>query len=277
MKATIPEPGGHPSPAAGPATGGNLRAVDPSAPDCWWAPFRQVGTARVVHVDLSPQEAREVAAFAWLDDAERARWNRFQLAPARRHFVLCRAALRSLLCTHLGCDNERLSFGAAKGGKPFALVDGRPVDVGFNVSHSGRHGLIALLATGQVGVDVEEYVPRRDLDQLIAAVFGPDEQADLAAVSGADRVRLFFRLWTLKEAVAKALGTGLSFDVSRFEIPGAIRSGAERGLLRIPQVPDPEWQLTDLGDERFAAAVAQEFPAGTDRVEPAGTPAPGGA
>ena len=172
--------------------------------------------------------------------------------------MLCRAALRSLLCTQLGCSNDGLSFPVAKGGKPFAVVDGQPVPRGFNVSHSGRHGLIALAATGRVGVDVEEYVPRGDLDRLSAAVFGPDEQADLAAVSGADRVRLFFRLWTLKEAVAKALGTGLSFDVSRFEIPAAIRSGTERGLFRLPQVPDLEWQLSDIGGERFAAAVAHE-------------------
>lgn len=180
--------------------------------------------------------------------------------------MLCRAALRSLLCTHLGCDNELLSFGAAEGGKPFALVDGRAVDVGFNVSHSGRHGLIALAPSGRVGVDVEECVPRRDFDRLSEAVFGPRERADLAAVAGGERIRLFFRLWTLKEAVAKALGTGLSFDVSRFEIPAAIRSGARRGTLRLAQIPDVRWQLADIGDERFAAAAAQQIPAVTDRA-----------
>jgi len=232
--------------------------VDPSVPDCWWAPFTLIDGARITHVDLAPHEAREAVGSAWLDPAERSRADRFLHAPSRRRFVLCRAALRSLLCAHLGCENAELSFGAADGGKPFALVGGRPVDVGFNVSHSGHHGLIALAPSGRVGVDVEERVPRRDLDQLSAAVFGPDERADLAALAGDYRVHLFFRLWTLKEAVAKALGTGLSFDVSRFELPAAIRSGATGGLFRIPQVRDAQWQLTDIGDERFAAAVAQE-------------------
>ena len=259
MTATIPETrrlaarGG-----ADTTPGDSLRAVDPSAPDCWWGPFRQAGRTRIIHVDLVPHEAREATAFAWLDGTERSRWDRFQHAPARRHFVLCRAALRSLLCADLGCDNAQLSFDAADGGKPFALVAGRPVDIGFNVSHSGRHGLIALAPSGRVGVDVEERVPRSDLNRLIEAVFGPDERADLAALSGGDRVRLFYRLWTLKEAVAKALGTGLTFDVSRFEIPPAIRSGATGGLFRIPQVHDVQWRLTNIGDEQFAAAVAQE-------------------
>ncbi len=238
--------------------------MDPSAPDCWWEPFGQIDGVRVIHVDLAPNEAREAAGFAWLDSAERSRSERFQHAPARRHFVLCRAALRSLLCTDLDCDNARLSFGVADGGKPFALMGGRPLDVGFNVSHSGRHGLITLVPAGRVGVDLEERVPRPDLDRLIEAVFGPDERADLTAAAGHDRTRLFFRLWTLKEAVAKALGTGLSFDVSRFEVPAAIRSGESRGVLRIPQLSPAAWRLTAIDDRRFAAAVAQEI-SGTSR------------
>lgn len=211
-----------------------------------------------MHVDLTPHENREAAAFARLDDAERSRSDRFQHAPARRHFVLCRAALRSLLCTQLGCGNERLSFGAAEGGKPFALVDGRPVDAGFNVSHSGRHGLIALAPGGRVGVDVEECVARRDFDRLIEAVFGPNERADLAAVAGPERIRLFFRFWTLKEAVVKALGAGLSLDVSGFEVPAPMRAGTARCVFRIPDAPEVSWRLDSLCNERFAAAAAQE-------------------
>lgn len=176
--------------------------------------------------------------------------------------MLCRAALRSLLCAQLGCSNERLSFGAADGGKPFALVDGGPVGVGFNVSHSGHHGLIALAPSGRIGVDVEDRSPRRDLDRLSEAVFGPNEQAELAAASGDDRTRLFFRLWTLKEAVLKAAGTGLSFGVSSFEIPEALRSGGSRGVLRLPRISEAPWQLTAIDDQRFAAAVAQEVPGG---------------
>jgi len=239
--------------------------VDPSVPDRWWEPFRQVNGAGVIHVDLVPHERREAAGLAWLDSAERSRSERFQHAPARRRFVLCRAALRSLLCTDLGCDNAQLSFGTADGGKPFALLDGRPVDVGFNVSHSGRHGLIALAPGGRVGGDLEERVPRHDFDRLTEAVFGPDERADLAAVAGDARTRLFYRLWTLKEAAAKALGTGLSFDVSRFEIPAAIRSGKSRGVLRIPEISEARLRLTAIDDRRFAAALAQEAHETADR------------
>lgn len=125
--------------------------------------------------------------------------------------------------------------------------------------------MIALAPGGRVGGDLEERVPRHDFDRLTEAVFGPDERADLAAVAGDARTRLFYRLRTLKEAAAKALGTGLSFDVSRFEIPAAIRSGKSRGVLRIPEISEARLRLTAIDDRRFAAALAQEAHETADR------------
>ena len=149
----------------------------------------------------------------------RIRWRKFVHPGARRRFVLCRAALRSILCAELGCDNERLSFGEGEHGKPFALVDAIPAQISFNVSHSGNHGLIAVAPGGQLGVDVEEPTTRRDFDRLIEAAFGPNEQSDLKLERARGEFQLFFRLWTVKEALIKALGTGLSLDPATFEAP----------------------------------------------------------
>ena len=224
----------------------------------WWRPFTQFDGVAVVHVDLVPHEANESAAWAWLDAEERRRARRFQHVGARRRYVLCRASLRSLLCSALDCDNQRLTFDTAEHGKPFATVDGRPAPASFNVSHSGRHGLIALASSGRVGVDVEERVPQRNLDTLVEAVFGPSERADVAAASGSRKLRLFLDLWTMKEALCKALGTGLSMDVASFEIPRAMREGAASGVFTFPQLPDVAWKIENIGTEHFAAAVAYE-------------------
>ena len=214
--------------------------------------------ATVLHVDLTPCPDRETAAWGWLDQDERARWKRFLYAPPRRRYALCRAALRALLCGALGAVNEQLSFTFAEHGKPRARVNGRPADISFNISHSGNHGLIAWAPRGRVGVDVEERSARCDIDGLSETVCGPRERADLAAARGDDRLRLFYTLWTLKEALVKATGRGLSCDVSRFEIPAAMRRGEPAGTLRFPQVPDVNWRLHNLGNAAYAAAVAHE-------------------
>ena len=227
--------------------------------ECWWRPFRKIGSAVVLHVDLAPDAAREAAALTWLDGEERSRWQRFRHDGARRRFALCRAALRAILCSQLGCRNEQLAFGASDHEKPYAVVKGRPASISFNVSHSGAHGLIAFAAEGRLGVDVEERSTPRDLNGLIRSVLGPGEQAELALARGNRRLHLFYHLWTVKEALIKALGTGLSLDMSRFEIPSAMRRGMKTSVFRFPHIPTVRWRLEDLGNEHFAAAIAHEL------------------
>ncbi len=225
----------------------------------WVSTYRETGDVLVVHVDLTPKEDREDHALSWLDRDEMERWHRYRYERPRREFALCRAALRSLLCRRLGCRNEQLAFGAAGHGKPFALVDGAQASVSFNVSHSGRHGLVGIAPEGRLGVDVEERIPRFDIEGIGDFVFGPLERSDLARATESEKSRYFFNLWTLKEALIKALGTGFSLNPSLFEIPSDMRHGAKYGLFRFPHLPDVTWRLENLGNAEFAATFAHEL------------------
>ncbi|MCY4582826.1 MAG: 4'-phosphopantetheinyl transferase superfamily protein [Chloroflexi bacterium] len=224
----------------------------------WWSPFTTTAGVQVVHVALSPAPACEAEAYGWLDQAERDAWHKYLPRP-RRQFTLCRAALRAILCEQSGCRNDQLSFGAGSHGKPFAMAEGACLPLNFNVSHSGRHGLIALSVAGRLGVDIEERIPRRHLEELIAAVMGPEEQAELAVLREPAKLHRFYRLWTLKEALIKALGTGFSTDPSGFQAPPAMRRGGMTGVFSFPHLPSVAWRLEDIGDERFAAALAYEL------------------
>ena len=228
-----------------------------SAP--WWETLKTAGDVSVFRVDLDEDPARESTALAWLDEAEHHRRRGFAYAGPRRQFTLCRAALRALLTSHLGCGNDQLSFETTQHGKPFAQIEGEPVPVAFNVSHGGRHGLIALASQGRVGVDVEERTERRRLDLLVDTTFGPAERDELAALDDPDRLRLFFRLWTMKEALLKAHGAGLLLDPTAFEIPPEVRSGHTGGTVELPQLRGVTWRVEDLGSDQYAAAVAYEL------------------
>ncbi len=225
----------------------------------WWRPFRKTGNATVVHVNLMPHAVREADALAWLNEEERARRQRYRHDGPRRRFAQCRAALRAILCSQLDCTNEQLGFAAFDHGKPYAVVQGRPAPISFNVSHSGEHGLIAFAEQGRLGVDVEERSAQRNLDGLIRTVLGPAEQAELEMACGNHKLHLFFNLWTIKEALIKALGTGLSLDMSRFEVPSAMRRGETTSMFQFPHLPTFRWRLENLGNEHFAAALAHEL------------------
>ena len=227
---------------------------------CWWTPWREVDGADVLHVDLTPDPEREAFAFALLDDEEKARWRRFVVERAKRQFSLCRGALRIQLSQRLGCSNRALSFDYLEHGKPVVRVNGHRATIGFNVSHSGRHGLIALAEHEWLGVDLEERRPERDFDGIGSKVYGPTERRLLSAAAGMQKVDLFFRLWSLKEALIKALGTGFSLNPSRFEVPEAMLHGLRSSEFRFPHAPANAWRVFDLGEPRFAAALAWRLP-----------------
>lgn len=146
----------------------------------------------------------------WLSDDERERADRFRVEHARRAFVASRAALRRILGARLGVEPATLEFTLSAHGRP-SLAGGR---VSFNVSHSGELGLIAV-ADGErrIGVDVEQVRATSDFQALAARFFHPDEAAAIGA-----RREAFFRCWTKKEAVVKAIGQGLSHPLETFVV-----------------------------------------------------------
>ena len=233
-----------------------------TAGDAWWSPWREAEEAFIVHVDLRPDADREERALAILDKYEQARWNRFVNKRARRQYALCRAALRINLCERLGCSNPELSFRYLEHGKPYATVNGVPCGPSFNTSHSGQHGLIGFSSRTGLGVDLEVRIPARDFDGIGHSVYGPRERCALEAASGSEKAYRFYRFWSLKEALIKALGTGFSLNPSRFEVPGPMIDGERSGIFRFPHLPSEPFWLEDLGEPRFAAASACRLTAG---------------
>ena len=241
------------------ATSGNKEEEHSAHLGRWWRLLKVVGDATVLHVDLRPNPGYESKAWRLLDAEERDRSTKYRYAQHRRQFVLSRAAVRFILCERLGYASQDITFGSLEHGKPVALFKGEPAPISFNVSHSGVHGLIALCDCGHLGVDIEERSDQRDLDGMIGTVFTEPEQAELTSVQGVERLHLFYKLWTIKEAFIKALGTGLSLSPSLFEVPPAMRRGNTRSsLFEFPGTATVQWQLHDLGNEHFAAAMAHE-------------------
>ena len=237
-------------------------------------------TAVVLHVDLTPDASREADALASLDERELARRARILTATATAtvHPVPRGAPDRAL--PHTPLFQRRIVLRRVHGTEsPSPWSGGVPASIAFNVSHSGRHGLIALAPEGQIGVDVEERSARRDIDGDIRLLFAPEERARLNSADGPRRLELFWSLWTMKEALVKASGTGLARDTSSFTIPPAMDLEARRTVFQFPDTPSTRWQLEKLDSPCFAAALAYEMPAasrpGSRTRDEAGARGPG--
>jgi 4'-phosphopantetheinyl transferase len=209
-------------------------------------------------IDLRADPAVEAACLALLDHEERARAARYQAAEPRRQFVITRGALRLLLAHHLDRPAQALTFAAGSHGKPFAVVDGAPAKIEFNVSHSAECGLIAI-ACAPVGVDIEFLGREADFHLVAKGVLTAAEQAALRQRAGAEQSRLFYRLWTQKEALIKATGRGFACPPRRFAVPDALLEGARCASFAFPG-ETAAWLVTDLSDRAYAAALAEARP-----------------
>ncbi|MDE7086812.1 MAG: 4'-phosphopantetheinyl transferase superfamily protein, partial [Clostridia bacterium] len=89
----------------------------------------------------------------------------------------------------------------------------QPKNLFFNLSHSGEWTVIALSGK-EVGVDVQQIKPA---DMRLARRFFTREEAK-AIENAPDPDKLFYRIWTAKEAYLKAIGTGLNRPLNSIDV-----------------------------------------------------------
>jgi 4'-phosphopantetheinyl transferase len=200
-------------------------------------------------------DAQIVAARHRLSIEERERAERLAIATDRRDFIAAHALLRVMLGTYLGVASDRIDFATDPHGKP--MLHGQPDSSPLGISLSHSRGLVAcaLADDRAVGVDVQPIDGTVDVMTIARRFFAPEEVAALNACVPQQRASRFCEMWTLKEALFKALGLGLglpldsaSFLVQDDDVPFISRS---------PLI-DAEWSfvVADVaGTHRLAVAA----------------------
>ena len=173
---------------------------------------------------------------------ERSRAERFRFDHHRHRYIAARATLRSLLAAYADIVPEEWCFATA------ARQASRRCTCGGVCKSTSTSRIAAIMrctrfaAGATLGIDIE-FV--REVPQALAIGrkhFTPEESCVLQAADAAGRVQeCFFRLWTRKEAVIKAVGTGLSHAADRvrrqFDGPG-------RGAMELcPDTGSPRHDL----------------------------------
>jgi 4'-phosphopantetheinyl transferase len=194
----------------------------------------------------------DVEVTACLSPAERKQAERFRFKKDAVHWRSCRAALRVVLGQALGISPETVAFEFGEFGKPSLSPPGNGLH--FNLSHCRDLALIALCRDGAVGVDVEPADRANTLLGCEDAFCHPEE---IAGLSKGETLRgpALMEIWTKKESLLKALGTGFSVAAQSVTVadPPASYSGDPRfDGLRLHRLGHPS-----LG-KHFAFLAAPE-------------------
>ncbi len=151
----------------------------------------------------------------FLTPEEQNRGNRFQFERHQRRFKNARSLLRMILSQYLQLKPGDIQFETEKHGKPF--ID-HPVNLQFNLSHSGDWLIIAVGQQHPLGVDIEQF-SIRPYQGIAGQMFSDTEQEFLRSADQMMQATAFFKIWAQKEAFIKANGAGLSYPTQQFTVP----------------------------------------------------------
>jgi phosphopantetheinyl transferase len=133
-------------------------------------------------------------------------------------------------------------------------------DIGVDVMHialpkgESFEGFVETLASAVCPFALVTHI------QMTAPQYTPHELAHLRTLASQDEAgsekeatAVLFTLWTLKESYVKALGVGITFDLSRIEYDFAER------VLRVDGVPLRKWKISSFRFNGLHAERVEEY------------------
>lgn len=188
-----------------------------------------------------------------LSESEKIKADRFKFPQHQRRYQAVHGILRIILARYLNLDPAQINFTHSDRGKPYLTDDCNPLNLQFNLSHSENMAIVGISRDRPIGVDLEKMRPMENSLQLAKRFFCASEYDLLTQSIPEERDKLFFQLWTAKEAYLKATGEGISGGLNQVEI----------SLNPLSLINFPNWYLQSFefnpDDElNYWAAIAVE-------------------
>lgn len=172
-----------------------------------------------VHCTLySKLDPTSVDMMPLLSEEERSKADTYRFEKDRRHFILRHGLLRQLLAHYVQISPDQLVLEKSDYGKPLLKTGAEEKSIFFSMAHSFDVILYAFSRDLEIGIDVERAHAFPDMNDIIQRFFTSGERSEFAQLPEDKRVRAFFRGWTCKEAVLKAVGKGLSNGLDGFSV-----------------------------------------------------------
>jgi phosphopantetheinyl transferase len=167
----------------------------------------------------------------------------------RRHaqFLAGRALARRMLKGLTG-EGAAWVFGQDLKGRPIIHDNAQRQGPEISISHSGDWVACAIASARRIGVDLEQARPGRRYREIAASYFS---EVEIKAID-AEGETAFLSAWTLREAVAKAEGTGLT---GAMNLDGACLMPA-RDRQHALTLEGEDWTLAHRHREALHLAVA---------------------
>ena len=149
----------------------------------------------------------------FVNSQDKLKADKLHIEEERYTYLFCHTLLRLVLSGRLKINPEEIPIVYDRNNKPW--IQGNPLF--FNISHTREAFAFVISKYKRVGVDLEKVDRKIDLVSISKRFFSREE-SEYILESQRDSTDRFFLLWTRKEALLKALGTGIITKISQLEV-----------------------------------------------------------
>ena len=165
-------------------------------------------------VSLSNKHITQESLKRTLSYSELKKIDEFNSISERERYLYYRGILRQILSKYMELEPEKVILSISDKGKPYI----KNSELKFNISHKNDLAVIALGTKCEIGVDIEYLRNEIDYYKIVKRFFTPEEVEKFNNFRPFYQRELFFRIWTMKEAIVKALGKDIVYYFNEFII-----------------------------------------------------------
>lgn len=132
--------------------------------------------------------------------------------------------LKKILAVYLQKGIEKIDLDYDTHGKPFLQMH---ANLQFNCSHTTNTFAIGIMQKHKIGIDIEHKDRLVDVSKLKEFLFSSEELKQFEKTHSAYKQEAFINCWTKKEALLKAIGSGLAKPMNEFSV-----GGSENGTMK---------------------------------------------
>lgn len=180
--------------------------------------------------------------------AEHKQVSEYKFEKERVSYIISHVLLRYFISNFIEISPEKIIFSRNPFGKP--QIERK--NFCFNLSHAIRKTIIGFFKK-DIGVDIEYINKELDIDKLSQLALTINEITLLNQLTIEKKNVRFFELWTRKEALLKAIGTGLDDCLNKIDV-----SDLECFNNSISTIDLKKWRITPLNiqDDEYAVNIA---------------------
>ena len=185
----------------------------------WSARYSDLDRYYPVLSDLiSAQEVTRAAGFKKSRDAQ--------------NYILRKGMVRAVLGQYLQNEPQAVRFLHEENGKPNLDPEGDVHDIRFSLSHTDEMVCLGISKKSRIGLDIVKSDSRYPFLATAQYLFTPGESQWITQTPSHEQHIRFFRIWSLKEALLKAMGGGVGM-MQETEVSGIMKNHFLNGLYPV--------------------------------------------